>query len=98
MLQVSQFKWVPRADAATIVAKLLQPIVCFSLDDVTELPPLVERDIQVQQGPRQRATTRRCRTMRAALLREGKVTAQNGGIVLNKMLQMSAGRLHDNGK
>jgi len=99
MLQVSQFKWVPRADAATIVANLLQPSVCFSLDDVTELPPLVERDVQVIQGPRQRAIYKELQDHASALLREGHVTAQNGGIVLNKMLQVSCGAVYmDDGK
>ncbi len=94
MLQVSQFKWVPRSDAATIVANLLQPAVCFSLDDVTELPPLIERDIQVIQGPRQRAVYKELQAHASALLREGQVTAQNGGIVLNKMLQVSCGAVY----
>lgn len=94
MIQVSQFKWVPRNDASTTVAKLLQPAVCFSLDDVTELPPLVEREVQVVQGPRQRAAYKELQDHASVLLREGKITAANGGIVLNKMLQVSCGAVY----
>ena len=94
MLQVSQFKWVPRSDAAQIVARLLQPSVCFSLDDVTELPPLIEREIPIVQGARQRAIYKEVQDHASALLREGQITAQNGGIVLNKMLQISCGAVY----
>jgi SNF2 family DNA or RNA helicase len=94
MLQVSQFKWVPRSDAAQVVAKLLQPSVCFSLDDVTELPPLIERVVPVAQGQRQRAAYKELQNNASVLLREGRITAQNGGIVLNKMLQISCGAVY----
>ena len=95
MLQVSQFKWVPRSDAATTVSKMLQPSVCFSLDDVTELPPLVERMIPVQQGKRQRDAYKDMADKASVQLKEGRITAQNGGIALNKLLQISAGYVYD---
>lgn len=91
MLQVNQFKWVPRNDAAETVAKLLQPSVRFSLDEVTELPPVIERTVEVEMGARQKATYDAIRDYASAMLKEGTITAVNGGVVFSKMLQVSCG-------
>jgi SNF2 family DNA or RNA helicase len=99
MTQVSQFKWVPKKDAADKVAKLLQPSVRYSLDDVIELPELVERTIDVPQSPQQREYYQKIKDYAAAQLKEGAITAVNGGVVLQKCLQISCGYVYlDNGK
>lgn len=94
MLQVNQFKWVPRNDAAETVAKLLRPSVRFSLDDVTELPPVVERFVEVEMGPRQKAAYNALRDYASVMLKEGTVTAANGGVVFSKLLQASIGWIY----
>lgn len=91
MLQVNQFKWVPRKDARDTVAKTLQPAVRFSLDEITELPPLIERDIQVGLTSRQQKLYDMLKEHAAALLAEGSVTAANGGVLFSKLLQTSLG-------
>lgn len=91
MVQVSQFKWVPRNDAAVTVSKLLQPSVRFSLDDVAELPPAYERELQVPMGSRQQAVYNALKEHASALLKEGTITAANGGVVFSKLLQVSLG-------
>lgn len=91
MLQVSQFKWVPRKDSIDTVSKLLQPAVRFTLDEITELPPVIERDVEVAMGKRQREVYDAMRDHAAALLKEGTITAANGGVVFSKMLQASIG-------
>jgi len=96
MLQVSQFKWVPRADAAEIVSRVLQPAVRYTLEDITELPALIIRDVECGMGPRQLATYEALRDHASALLREGAITAANGGVVFSKMLQASIGWIYDN--
>lgn len=96
MLQVSQFKWVPKKEAQDIVAKLLQPSVRFSLDDVVELPQVIDRAMEVAQGPRQKAVYDQLRDHASAMLKEGTITAANGGVVFSKMLQASIGWIYDN--
>lgn len=98
MEQVSNFKWVPRREAADIVASTLQPSCCYTLEDTIELPPLIERPFDVDQGPRQKAIYRELKNKAAALLKEGALTAVNGGVVLSKLLQVSSGYVYlDNG-
>jgi len=97
MQQVSQFRWVPKKDAAETVSQLLQPAVRFSLDEIVELPPLVEREIQVPLGARQKAVYDAVRDHAAALLKNGTITAANGGVAFSKMLQASVGWVYGEG-
>jgi len=91
MLNVSQFRWVPRKDAHEIVAALLQPGVRFTLDDIVELPPVIDREITVPMGKRQQEVYNAIRDHASAMLKEGTVTASNGGVVFSKLLQASVG-------
>lgn len=91
MVQVTQFKWVARNDAKDTVVKLLQPAVRFALDDITELPPVIDRELQVPMGKRQEEVYNALRDHASALLKEGTITAANGGVVFSKMLQVSLG-------
>jgi SNF2 family DNA or RNA helicase len=81
MLQVNQFKWVPKKGAAETVAKILSPAVRYTLDEIVELPPVYEREMQIEMGARQRATYQMLKEHASALLREGTITAVNGGVV-----------------
>jgi SNF2 family DNA or RNA helicase len=94
MLQVSQFRWVPRHDATTVVANYLQPSVCFQLDDVVELPEVVEEEVQVPQGLKQMKHYDNLKREAATMFDDGMVTAQNGGILFGKLLQVSCGYLY----
>jgi SNF2 family DNA or RNA helicase len=96
MLQVSQFKWVPKKTAAETVAQVLQPAVRFALQEIVELPPVIEREMQVEMGERQRATYLMLKEHAAVQLREGTITAVNGGVLYSKLLQTSIGWVYGN--
>lgn len=91
MTRVTQFKWVPKRDNAEAVFRLLQPAVRFTLDDVIELPDLIERTIDVELGPKQKAVYEKMKASAYAAIASQEITAQNAGAVLNKLLQISAG-------
>jgi len=97
MLNVNQFKWVPKKTAAETVAKTLQPAVRFHLEDVVELPPMIDREVRVPMGQRQAATYKMLKDHAAALLKEGTITAANGGVVFSKLLQTSIGWVYGDG-
>jgi SNF2 family DNA or RNA helicase len=96
MLQVSQFKWVPKRGAADTVSQTLQPAVRFTLDEIVELPPVYEREIQLEMGERQAKTYAQLKEHAAALLKEGTITAVNGGVLFGKLLQTSIGWVYGN--
>jgi SNF2 family DNA or RNA helicase len=85
------FKWVPKHDAAERAFAVLQPAVRYSLDDVTELPELIERQVDVEMGPRQKKIYKALADHAYALLQTGEITAANAGAVMMKLLQVSTG-------
>lgn len=91
MLRLTQFKWVPKRDSTEAVFRVLQPAVRFTLDDVTELPDLVERTVDIDLGPKQEAVYKSMKANAYAAVAAKEITAQNAGAVLNKLLQISAG-------
>lgn len=96
MVQVSQFIWRPKKTAAETVARVLQPAVRYTLDEIVELPPLYERIVQVEMGIRQRATYQMLKDHAAVQLKEGTITAVNGGVLYSKLLQTSIGWVYGN--
>lgn len=99
MLKVTQWKWIAKRTAAETVAKLLSPAVRFTLDEIVELPPVIQREMQIEMGTRQLATYKMLKDHAAALLKEGSITAVNGGVVYSKLLQTSIGWVYgDDGK
>lgn len=90
-LNGNQFKWVPKKEANTIVARVLQPSIRVSLDEIVELPDVVIQDLEVQMGPRQEKVYKQLCTTAAVWLKEGTITALNGGHLFTKALQVAGG-------
>lgn len=95
MLPQGPFNWVPRKDAAERVAELLQPCTRYTLDEIVELPQMVMRKVHTGMGARQAAVYAKMRDEMAVLLKEGQITAANGGVHLGKLLQISSGFVYD---
>lgn len=91
MTKVTQFRFVPKADAVERAFLALQPAVRFTLDDVVELPELVERTIDVALGPKQEAVYKQLADKAYAAVAANEITAANAGAVMSKLLQVSAG-------
>jgi SNF2 family DNA or RNA helicase len=94
MHQVNQYKWVPKADAVETALKWMRPSVRFSLDDVVELPPAIERTIDVELSPEQLKIYRKFTHEFAVLVQEKVITAANAGVAMNKLLQVGGGYVY----
>ncbi len=92
--KVGQFQWEDKDDALETVYKVMQPAVRYSLDDVTELPELVERYQDVPMGPKQTELYAAMKAQAMALTDSGEITAANAGAVLSKLLQISMGYVY----
>jgi SNF2 family DNA or RNA helicase len=94
MQKVSTFKYIPRPDAIERVYNVLQPAVRYTLNDVMELPQLVERTLDVDLGAEQKrvydAMVRHARVQ----VQGGEIDAMNAGAALNKLLQISTGYVY----
>lgn len=98
MYRVTQYKYAPKEDATEKVFAAMSPAVRFTLDDVTELPDLVERTLDVEMGDKQTKVYKQMEEHAFAAVASQEITAVNAGVVLNKLLQISLGYVYSNEK
>jgi len=65
--------------------------VRYSLDDVTELPPVVERFLDIPMGIKQANIYKELHKKAITLVQEGVVTAANAGGIMSKLMQIACG-------
>jgi SNF2 family DNA or RNA helicase len=91
MTKVTAFKWFPKPDAVDKAYATLQPSVRFTLDDVVELPEMIERFLDVDMGPNQAKIYKALMDQCYAAVQTQEITAANAGAVMMKLLQVSTG-------
>lgn len=85
-------KWVPKADAVERAYDVMQPAVRFTIDDVQELPPCIERFVDVEMGSIQTKVYKDIVSHCQSAFQNGDlITAANAGAAMNKLLQISMG-------
>jgi SNF2 family DNA or RNA helicase len=94
MLRMSQFKFKPKANAAETVFSCMRPAVRYTLDDIVELPEVIERPMDVFLSPRQKKVYDELRKMACSMIDNREITAANAAAVLSKMLQVSMGYVY----
>lgn len=91
MTQVSQHKWKPQTDAVEKAFKMMQPSVRYKLEDVAELPPMIERTVKVDLSDEQNSTYYKVQQTLTAMIRGGQITAVNAAAAMGKLLQVAGG-------
>lgn len=94
LVKVSQFRSIPKREAASVVTAALTPAVRYSLDDVTELPDLVVRSMEVGMSAQQKDVYEKLRKVAVAMIQNHEISAVNAGAVLMKLLQISLGYVY----
>ena len=94
MYKLTQFKWAPKQGALDRVFEVMQPAVRFTLDDVMELPDLIERTVDIEMGPKQAKVYKQMEEQAHTMVQSQEITAMNAGAVLNKLLQISTGYVY----
>jgi SNF2 family DNA or RNA helicase len=85
-------KWVPKVDAVEQAYEVLQPAVRFTIDDVQELPPCIERFVDVEMGAIQKKVYKDIVAHCQSAFKSGElVTAANAGAAMSKLMQISLG-------
>lgn len=85
-------KWVPKPDAVDNAYAVMQPSVRFTIDEVQELPPCVERFIDVDMGKIQEKVYKDIVAHCQSAFQSGDmVNAANAGAAMSKLLQISMG-------
>jgi SNF2 family DNA or RNA helicase len=91
MHRISAFKWAPKQDAVDQAFGVMQPAVRFTLDDVVELPDVIERTIEVELGDKQAKVYKSLADTCFAAVQSQEITAANAGVVMSKLLQVACG-------
>lgn len=92
MLQVSQFRWIPRQTANDIVHEIMQPSVRFSLEECHDLPPVTvsSRDVQLT-AKQSKAYKQLMNEYAMESKKSGVITVVNEAARINKLIQVGAG-------
>lgn len=91
MTQLTQFKFIPKRDAAETVFRTMQPSIRFALDDVVDLPPQIITQRAVELSSEQKKAYKSMVEQLRAELEAGSVQAVNEGVKASKLLQIACG-------
>lgn len=95
MRKITQFKWVPKANAKETVHALLQPAIRYTKEECLDLPSIMytTRDVPLtKQQDKYYNMIRQKMVIEAA---GSQITAVNAATLMNKLLQISAGNAYD---
>lgn len=95
MKKVSQFKWVPKADANDTVHSVMQPAIRYARKDCIDLPPTTYQTYEVELGPDQKRVYEDMLKKLKAEWEGGQLTAANEAVKMNKLLQIACGAAYD---
>lgn len=98
MTQITQFKWIPKADANDKVYDMLQPAVRYRRDDCVELPPVSYQDVEIPPSKQVADTYKKMMGQLKIAFEEGQITAANEGVLFMKLLQISCGWVYTQNK
>lgn len=94
MMQVSPFKWLPRANSAELVRKALSPAVRFSRAECIDLPECVVETRDVELSPTQDKAYKELKRDLQVTLGRGQITAMNEAGLRTKLLQIVGGAVY----
>jgi superfamily II DNA or RNA helicase len=84
-------KWVERADAKDVVNCMMQPAIRFRKEDVIKLAQPQIEFIDADMSAEQETAYRTLKAKQRMSMPEGTITAVNAGVLVSKLLQVSAG-------
>jgi SNF2 family DNA or RNA helicase len=91
MMQVSTYKWIPRADSYQMAFEVMQPAIRHAKKDCLDLPPVVYEKRQAELTPEQKKAYTTMRNQFIMLKDGTDITAVNAGDRLNKLRQILCG-------
>lgn len=96
MTQINEYMWVPKPEAPQIIAMCAQPAIRFTRDQCLDLPDTMYQTLEVPITEEQKFYYEKMRKEYVMATDSGTVSAANAAILLNKLLQISAGAVKNN--
>jgi len=91
MMQISQFKWIPKGNAADKVNQFMQPNIRFALEDCVDLPPTIWHERHCDMSPEQQKHYEALKRTSFAEIEGKQVTAVNAAVLFGRLLQCATG-------
>jgi len=92
MMKIGQWKWLPRPESVDIVKHVLQPAVRYTRDECFDLPSTVYQTRMVKLTKDQEKHYKSMlRSFVTEVQAEGKITAVNEAVKMQKLVQISCG-------
>ena len=96
MLNVSSFKWVPKAGSAQEASKMLTPAVRFAIEDCVELPPCTVQQREVPLSAVQAKAYHKLKHEAVLAMQSGQlIHAVNEAALRMKLIQVACGAVYD---
>ena len=93
--QLTMGVWVPKPNAEAIVYQALQPSIRYTRDECLDLPPVLHQYLDVPMTVEQNRLYTAMKRELYAQYEAGEITAVNAGVLLMRLLQISAGAVTD---
>ena len=94
MTKITNFKWIPKANATSTVHRVLQPAIRFTKDECLDLPNMTYVKRAVELTRQQKKYYEQLRKKLILDITGEQVTAVNAAVGMNKLLQISAGAVY----
>ena len=91
MTKISQFRWMPKENATDTVYRALQPAIRFTADECLDLPDMVYVKRDVELTKQQEVYYKKLKSQMMMEAAGEQITAVNAAVLMNKLLQISAG-------
>ena len=94
MRKITQFRWIVKPEATDLVFNVLQPAIRFTKDECLDLPDMtyVKRKVELtRQQQKYYDMLKKKLVMRVG---DDEVSAVNAAVIMNKLLQISAGAVY----
>jgi superfamily II DNA or RNA helicase len=98
MNKITQFKWAPKPNAKTIVHEVLQPAIRFTKEQCLDLPPVITTTREVALSAQQLKYYKLLKEQMLAQAAGETISAVNAGVMVSKLLQVSAGAVYTDEK
>lgn len=97
-IRITQYKWVPRPNAPSIVHAALQPAIRFTKEQCLDLPEMLYSDRDTPLSKTQTVFYGKIKQDMLAWVESESISAVNAGVSINKLLQISAGAVYTDRK
>ncbi len=94
MTKITQFKYVPKKSASSVVHEALQPAIRFTKEECLDLPDMTYTTREVPLTAQQHKYYEALRKDMITVAAGEEITAVNAAAGLNKLLQLSAGAVY----